>query len=436
MASPDETELYGLDPEFERSVVFLAASSPSFYGRIGKDLDPEALRKGPARYAMEAIKSIASEIGRGPSRPLLVIQHLTRWRREGTRTHEQVLGVHRYFNDAEDFGLPDEDNAVRELQAIIRRRMQNEIVHHAMEEYAKRGDFSRIKEEIDKAQRLGEVDSSPGIVMGASSFAHIEYLRNTDRLPFGILEVDMEIGGGILRGTETVIIGPTKAGKSMSLTQVCANGFLLGWNVYLATLELPLAYQLARLKSNLTGVDIDAIMNGSMDIAKERLQDLMEMDMGTIEIKDFTARATTVKEILTWVEDSEKQSGRKCDVLVIDYPGLLTTEKEKRTYDAMKEIHTLLFNWAKTRHNWVVGAEQPQRASRGRRKIGTDDVADSINTVRIADLIISLNPEEDGESIMWHIAGSRYCPTGGEVGPLPHNFACARIGPLDREEPW
>jgi hypothetical protein len=432
----DVVDPLGLNAIFERAVVGLCCSTPEFYSRIGQYIEPKSLSCEPAKLAVEAVKGVFAETSRAPSKPLMVIQWLTRRMREGKRTFEEIRAVNKYLNDADDFGLPDIEEAVSELAALLKRRMQKEIVRDASGEYARRGDFTALQKKIELANSLGAIDDSVGTTVGLGSFDEIQKLQNLERLPFGIFEIDKEIGGGFPRGTETLFIAPTKGGKSVSLTQILATSALHKVPCAEISLELPVPMQLARLKANLTGLPIDAIMNGSMPEARKRMEQLINAGLAPIQMKWMPAGTTTPQAVIDWVHRLEDRMKIEFPVLVIDYANLLLAPKSEGSYQAGKYIHRTLFTFAVKENRWVFTAEQPQRKQRGRKIIGTDDVADSMHSTRIADLSMSINPSEDGGDLTWHIAGSRYCATGETLGPFPHDFECARVGPVDREEPW
>ena len=77
---------------------------------------------------------------------------------------------------------------------------------------------------------------------------------------------------------------------------------------------------------------------------------------------------------------------------------------------------------------WVSTASQAKRSAGKDKKrvIGLDDVADSINKVRVADLVITINGQDELE---YAVEKNRYGRAGVRVGPLPHDFACGAMVP-------
>jgi KaiC/GvpD/RAD55 family RecA-like ATPase len=424
---------YNFDPTFERAVVALLCSRSRFFGRIGGSVEADALGGDAAKLAVQAAQAVAHDTGHGPESSVLVVQRLRRWMGEGRVALAQIEAVADLLDAAEDAGLPPEDAVVAEIVPILRRRTQQSAVEAALDEYTKRGDFSRVEEIISKAKRMGDIDVSLGTKLGAASFASIEALSRLVRLPFGIPELDAVTDGGLWRGAHCLIIGDTGAGKSMMLSHAACASLLSGLFVVYATLELPEALVLARIKANLTGVPINALMNGSMAVAKERLAALD--GLGLFIVKHFSASTSTVEDLRDWVKVCEDEVAHKIDVLVVDYADKLThkvTGKETNEYHAQRFIHDALRDYAEEHDHWSLTASQ-RRDIHGKKRADAGDAADSKHKGRIADMVITINVKGDeGDELLYNVAKNRMGRSSIAVGPMPHDFACGRMVPLSR----
>jgi KaiC/GvpD/RAD55 family RecA-like ATPase len=427
---------YGFDLMFERALVTLCCSRPRFYGRVGNQLDYEALSSEPAQLAMRTAQSIAKDLGHGPDKPLIVIQRLRRWMGQGQVTLEQIEAVNDMFDEAEDAGLPSEEAVIGEVAPVLQRRYQQAAVETAMDEYAKRGDFARVMDIIAKAQNVGQTDKSEGVSISAKSMAAIDQLRNVERLSTGVMELDMIIDGGLWRGAEGVVVGGAGSGKSFFLSHQASEGMLAKRHVLLATLELPEPLVMARVMSNLTAVPIQNILSGDSALAASRLE-AMSPSLGPCVIKYFTPHATTVEDLKEWIRQCEDREGRAVDLLVVDYADKLSAkvaDKESGDYKTMRVVYESLRHMAVEKDFWVWTASQTRRsAEKGKRKADVEDVADSLHKSRVADMMISLNARgEENETILFHVAKNRLGASHRSVGPLPHDFACGRMVPLNR----
>lgn len=425
-------ETYGFDPAFERAVVALCCCRPRFFGRIGRELNAKMIVNPVSKLALEAVQAIGRDLGRGPSSSVLVIQRLRRWMEEGKVTIEQLRAVGGLLDDADDLGLPPEDETADEVAPLLKRRAQAEVVTLAINEYQKRGDFDRVVETLAKAQRVGSVDTSEGIRIGTASFSEIERLRHLKRLPTGVPELDAEMSGGHARAALGVIVGGPGDGKSMMLSHIAANTLLEGMSVLYATLELPEAEVLARLKANLTGLPINSILDGSMEKAKSRIAEL-EARLGIGYVQEFTAHTTTVADLGEWMSRCEDTIGSGIDLLIVDYADRLSAPAEKSEYQAMRVIYEDLRQLGVDRNcfNWT--ASQSSRQQKGSKRTDLNHVADSMHKVRIADLVITLNVKgDDSDLLEFYIAKHRTGRSRLIVGPLPTEFERGRIAPVLR----
>lgn len=219
--------------------------------------------------------------------------------------------------------------------------------------------------------------------------------------------------------------------NSMFLCHVGGSALLSGRNVLVATLELNEEQWQSRLIANLTGIPIDAIADGSMDAeAAARLEDLPPL--GTCFVGQFAPEVTRVDDIMSWVAATEEREGISTDVLIVDYADLMGHTKT-RDYEGMREIYAGLREKFGVEHGgWLWTASQARRKERsgkGHHKQGADDAADSQHKIRIADLWIVLQMNEEGSEIEYRISKNRGGKRGGSV-TLPTELACGRIAPI------
>lgn len=425
------TEPYKFDPGFEKAVVSLSCLSKTFYGKIGHVLEPEALSGEIPKLALEAVQAVANGSGVAPGSGVIVIQRLKRWMHEGKVTMEQIRNVNNYLEQAEVSGIPDEQAVLSELVPVLKRRMQMQAARMAFEDYNQHGNFERVTEMIDAASRLGKADEfSAGISLDDAGFDAIKLAQTTARLPTGIKPLDTALGGGLLRGSLGIVMGPAGRGKSIFLSHVAANTLRLRKTVLLATLELGEHIQLARIMANLTGVPTEAILDGTMyDDAKRKLSALK---LGHLVIKYFEPLITTVDDINIWVERYERTNGKEPPVLVVDYGDRIGATRAKKEYDTGLIVFEGLRSMATSRNGYMWTASQSQRLNReSSKRLDMDHVADSMHKPRIADTFITLNSHDNGHTIEYFVGKHRLGSSRMTVGPLPTEFELGRMAPVD-----
>lgn len=429
---------YNLDPRVERHVVTLCCSRMTFYGRIGTNLDPELLRDESAQHALRAAHSIAHDLGHGPKNPLLVLQRLRRLMDDGRITLEAIRKVADMFDTCEDEGLLDEESLASELTPMLQQRLRDDAVQAAIESFGRKGDLSRAMALEEKAMRVGQVDTSVGTILGPESFNEIVALKDLERLSTNILELDSVLDGGLQAGGLGVCVGGSGDGKSMFLTHQAGGSVVAGLHVAYATLELPRPMVMARIKANMTGVPINTLLSGDVVKAQRRL-DSMGDRLGRLVVQEFTPYVSTVEDIIEWVDRVEQQSGRKIDLLAVDYGDKIGVKAKKgdqqsSEYTSGRVVFEGLRVYAHAQKKFCWTASQASRQKDRKRKLDLNDVADSMHKIRVADLVITFNLEDmnDGESPMLtiRVAKHRTGRSRVEVGPLVTMYELGRVCPV------
>lgn len=313
----------------------------------------------------------------------------------------------------------------------------------AAAEMGKAGGMSKVIAAAEAADRIGVADrGNVGVAMGTAAADEIRRIQNLSRLPMGITELDGYLDGGLAKAALGCVIGGAGDGKSIFLIQAAAAALRCGKDVAIATLELPESMQHVRLLSNLTGLPINQILDGGVDHAML----VWESTMAEVEhrhgrrphlhVREFAAYSTHVGDILAWVSEVEDHTGCPVELVVTDYADKIGAKqrarKETSDYDTGREVYEALRKDAVDRGRWHWTAAQSKRRADGKRKTkDLDDVADSMHKIRIADLVITLNVEEDDQGmrqISYFVAKHRVGDSRRSIGPYPVDYATGRVG--------
>jgi len=432
-------EPYPFAPVFERALVTALCQRPALYGKVARYLDVESLTSAEARLAVQAAKAFAKDLGRGPEKLATVLQRVSRWVGEGKHTHDEAAALDDWFGDAQDAGLPPDEELLAELAPVVLRRVEKSGLEEAFEAFKQGGDLTTALMKIQQAMRLQDTEQTPGMMLGGASFEELERLKRSERLPTGLLELDDVLKGGPRRGTGNMFLGPASGGKSMALIQVANGAAMVGAHVAYATLELPVEDIMARLKANLTSIPVDAILDEPLACgAKEALESMMlRTTFGSIVVAAFTPKLTTPRDLFEWVKLQEADRGITIDVLVVDYADKLGTSsraptKDTSSYAEQGTVYDELFIWARDQKRWLWTASQSGRnKDKGKTKLMLDDVADSMGKIRNFDTVITINPRDNYTQVVLGIEKNRRDGNRGrEVGPLPVEFSLAQIAPV------
>jgi len=420
---------YGLDPSFERSVAKLCASSPKFFGSVGHEIDPESIVDDAARLVIKTARVIYKANGRGPAHETVLLQRLRRLNSEGSVTKKQINSVLDLLIDANDLSVIDVKD---ELVPVIRRRLESEVVKQVVDSYSARKGLSKVAEKIARVERVGLVDSSVGLRLGKESFVEIDRVRRVHKMPLGIPELDAVLRGGPPRGTMTLFIAGQGGGKSMMKSHTISHNLRFGMFWCYASLELPVVEVMARTKANLTGVPTNVIASGDFKAARQELTRL-HPTLGTLLVQHFSPKHTTFADIAAWVADCESAEGYPVDGLAIDYIDKLGSRNSKDNEYIVQGAQAEEFRiWCEDGGKWgLSGSQATMKNKDPRRKIGLGDVRDSSRKVDVADLVITLNKNAEGDMIEYFVGKNRYGPADVSVGPLPHDWDHGRMVIID-----
>lgn len=430
-------EPYGLASSFEELVLFYAASNPRFWARVGHVVDAESLAHPLAKLVFDTVRVIAKDIGHGPDSSVITIQRLSRKVYEGKVTAAQLDQVNDLIDRVLDLPPPDVDAVVDELLPVVKRRLYHHAILAAHDDWQKGGDFSLVETIFEKAKRLGEQELIRGTKLGPQGFAEIETMKLQDRLPLGVLELDMQLANGLPNGQLGVWIGDSGGGKSIALVHQAAESTKRQLFTGFVTLELPTAVQLARLYANLTGVPTNSILDNPADRAEaKRRMELLEPYIGICEIAEFPPHATSVKDLVEWIEQKEQEHGIAMQALVVDYADKLHDPRVRdNDYVAMRHVYEgLRRDIAVERKMWLWTGSQARRPDGKGKVIDLGHAADSMHKVRVADLVLTLNPKPDEEGMLdVFVAKNRMGKSRFTVGPLMTDFERGRLVPATRE---
>lgn len=438
---------YNFDPGFERSCAYLVSTRPAFLPKMNGFLDPEGFAVAEAKLAISAALQVAKDdpSGRGPSGVPVVLQRLRRWMTDGKITLDQIRAVHDALYDVADAGEPDEEQVINELKPVLIRRAEFGFLNDAAQELATGGDVLAKAKDVERARNIGlwMAAAEETFTDDQADIDRVVAMQSTVRLRTGIMELDSALEGGLGNGTLTSFLGDSNSGKSQQLVHIYNASRWVGEHAAYATLEMPVADIMARSHANFTGIPTNAIKLDRLACGVDPLLRAKLQGRGRGFYRAFTARVSTVKDILRWLHETEREHGVTIRVLVIDYAdevaGTTASKAEAdSTYHTAGNVYADLFTWARDNGRWAVTAAQATRrhkrpggAGGPSPKLDLNDMADSMKKVRRADYIITLNPEDEDSQMVWLIAKARGSKRGAVVGPLPTDFACGRIAPVD-----
>jgi hypothetical protein len=440
-------EPYKLDDAFECATVYRLATSPRLWSQIGRHIDPKAMGCAASVLAVEAVVAIVTDSGRPPTSVAAVMQRLASWQADGKITIDSRLAVREYFGRALDnadvtgASIESMDDAiVVEMATVLRRRTNREIARTAVDDLSKRGDMSRVAQLIEQSSQIGK-DPAGGAGLsrvGLNSIPDIVRQQMRERAGTGILELDEALDRGMPCGSLGTYLGFLGAGKSTALVHTSVANALEGKVVAAWTGELSVEDWQLKVLANLFGVPVTALRDEPRTRAalQERMEDLSSwLDTSLrLFVGWFNPKIDTPRSIADAVDALEQKEGLHVDVVTIDYADKLRPDtsqhKDDKGYLAAGDVYESLRLYAHNTKRWVWTGTQATRDKK-RKRLEVEDVADSIEKARVADLVVTINPDaSDRTQVLWYVGKFRHGQDHRGVGPLPSDFSCSRAAPV------
>lgn len=418
------------------SCAYWCACAPSFWARVGRELQPERVTHERAARVLVAVREIVRDTSRPPTSIAQVSQRLRSWVDAGRLTLEEWETTDELLDlwgtGARSLGV---EALVAEVRPQLRRDARMAGVREALDAVAKNADLRGALLRLQSADRIGDAEVQEELVSGFSgALDEIDLLNRVPRLPTGIPELDTVLGGGAFPAAANVFASGTKGGKSMFLSGVAATALAMGLSVFWATLENPTWLVKARLMAAMTGIPTDEIRARANDRDIREAWANVEATAGAFYTKYYTQKVTTWTDIATTIADVERTRTSPIDVMILDYVDLMRPSRPEHAKDEYTAQGFALMEWrawlmqrmldGTPTYGWTVsqGKRSDKRATA--QRLDGDGLADSHNKARALDLLVT-GTKKDNE-VELHVALARLVQDGAVIGPFPHAFATGR----------
>lgn len=201
--------------------------------------------------------------------------------------------------------------------------------------------------------------------------------------------------GGFAREELVVFAGLASAGKSFALLHMANMALLQQKKVVFYSLEMTEEKLATRLDAAYTGV-LTHQLRDNPDAVLARLASLQKMFGDNILFKRMKAGLTRVSDLRAHL-DLLKFKGFQAEVIIIDYINLMRPEAHTREgrHRDLGDVYIGLKGLQQERHLWCFTAAQSNRAGFNSPLITIKDFADSFEGGMHADVVISINRNDD-----------------------------------------
>jgi len=198
------------------------------------------------------------------------------------------------------------------------KALERAIINSA--DLLEKNDYGQVESMVKEAVQIGLARD-----MGTDYFedprARLMGLKDKNgQVSTGWESMDRKLFGGFNRGELNIFAGGSGAGKSLFLANLGVNWALQGLNVVYLTLELSEHLVSMRVDSMTTGISTRDIFKNIDDV--EMKVKMIGKKAGAFQVK-YMPSGKTANDIRAYLKEYEIKTGRKVDVLLVDYLDLL-----------------------------------------------------------------------------------------------------------------
>ena len=253
------------------------------------------------------------------------------------------------------------------------------------------GNYGPVEDKIKSAVQVG-LQKDLGIDYFRDPKGRLMGLKDSNgQVSTGWASLDRKLFGGFNRGELNIFAGGSGAGKSLFLANLGVNWALNGMNVVYLTFELSENLVAMRLDSMMTDVPSREIFR-DLDTVEMKVK-LVGKKSGAFQIKYMPSGKNT-NDIRSFVKEYEIKTGKRIDVLLIDYLDLMMPMSRKVSPSDLfvkdKFVSEELRNLAMETQTVFVTASQLNRASVEEIEFDHSHIAGGLSKIQTADNVIGI----------------------------------------------
>ena len=282
------------------------------------------------------------------------------------------------------------DWLMNEFETFARHKaLESAILKSA--DLLEKGEYGPVEELIKKAVQIG-LQRDLGTDYFASPRARLEAIKSRNgQISTGWDALDNKLFGGFNRGELNIFAGGSGAGKSLFLANLGVNWALMGLNVLYLTFELSENLVSMRIDSMLTGIPTRDVFKNIDDV--ELKVKMIGKKAGAFQVK-YMPSGKNANDIRSYIKEYEIKTGRKIDVLLIDYLDLMMPLGVKVSAENLfvkdKYVSEELRNLSMELNTITVTASQLNRGAVEEIEFDHSHISGGISKIQTADNVIGI----------------------------------------------
>ena len=253
------------------------------------------------------------------------------------------------------------------------------------------GQYGACEDLVKQAVQIG-LQKDLGTDYFADPRARLEGIKDQNgQVSTGWPALDKKLFGGFNRGELNIFAGGSGSGKSLFLANMGVNWCLQGLNVMYLTFELSEALVSMRLDSMTTDIPSRDVFKNIDDV--EMKVRIIGKKSGAFQVK-YMPTGKNSNDIRAYLKEYEIKTGRKIDVLLIDYLDLMHPNAVKISAENLfvkdKYVSEELRNLAMELNTIFVTASQLNRSSVEEIEFDHSHISGGISKINTADNLIGI----------------------------------------------
>ena len=254
-----------------------------------------------------------------------------------------------------------------------------------------KGEYGPVEDLVKKAVQIG-LQKDLGTDYWADPKARLEAIKDKNgQVSTGWESLDKKLFGGFNRGELNIFAGGSGSGKSLFLANMGVNWALAGMNVLYLTFELSENLVSMRLDSMTTDIPTRDIFKSIDDV--EMKVKMIGKKSGAFQVK-YMPTGKNANDIRSYLKEYEIKTGRKIDVMLVDYLDLMHPIAAKISAENLfvkdKYVSEELRNLAMELNCIFVTASQLNRSSVEEIEFDHSHISGGISKINTADNLIGI----------------------------------------------
>lgn len=400
----EKVPVYDFDTLFQQKIVALAIRDTAFAQTTDGLIKPEFFDSSAHSALIKVANNYYERYKKAPGDKTTFKSLMANAIRDKLLPHEIARVALSLMPALFEADVSDRDYVADEVATFARHQAVAAAVLASVDLIGKR-DFTTIGQMVRKA-----IDIGINVTGGAYNYGEMAEVRTQDRkdraagtkaptgITTGYAALDSHLyhkGWG--RKEMSVLMGGPKAGKSMAMIGFGVNAIANGYRTLYVTLEVASEIIAERMDANISDMVMSELMVKPHEV-EEKVRAFMDKAAPFI-IQEFptgTMRASDLRRLI----ETYKARGVVFDLVIVDYADLMAPERvTDNVQENSKSVYVNLRGLAMQEGFALLTATQTNREGAKKAVATMTDVAEDINKIRIADVVISLNSSDEERAL-------------------------------------